>query len=177
MARQEHAQRLRKAAPIDLQWRYALDVYARPGVAPACLLLQDRLGVDVTVLLHLAYAASTRGNPADEDRLAAADATVRSWRDSVIAPLRAARRAILRDDPATSSLRDRVKDAELQAERHALALLGESLASADPVAAPSQTVSVRCVGAYYARQNGHDPALLDAPEIAAAIGLLERTLP
>ena len=39
-------------------WDYALRIYAQEGVAPACLLLQDCVGVDVTVLLHAMYHAA-----------------------------------------------------------------------------------------------------------------------
>ena len=68
-----------------------LATYARPGVAQACLLLQDRLGVDVLVLLHLAYVCSQHQRPLKDGQIAAADAVVRDWRDRVVRPLRAAR--------------------------------------------------------------------------------------
>ena len=39
-------------------WQFSLDFYARPGVADACLELQDRAGVDVNVLFFVLYLAA-----------------------------------------------------------------------------------------------------------------------
>ncbi len=43
----------------DPLWRFALDLYARAGVAPACLTLQDDAGADVTLVLYLLWCAMT----------------------------------------------------------------------------------------------------------------------
>ena len=42
-------------------WRFALAVYQKPGVSDACLLLQDRHGCNVTLLLFAAWAGAERG--------------------------------------------------------------------------------------------------------------------
>jgi uncharacterized protein (TIGR02444 family) len=39
--------------PDDPFWRFSLDLYGRPGVAPACLALQDEAGADVNLVLYL----------------------------------------------------------------------------------------------------------------------------
>ena len=36
-------------------WEFSLEFYAQPGVASACLALQDRCGVDVNVLLLMCW--------------------------------------------------------------------------------------------------------------------------
>jgi len=38
-------------SPADRFWAFSLALYGKPGVAPALLGLQDRLGVDVNLLL------------------------------------------------------------------------------------------------------------------------------
>ncbi|MCG8546534.1 MAG: TIGR02444 family protein, partial [Alphaproteobacteria bacterium] len=39
--------------PGNAFWNFSLRAYARPGVADACIRLQDRYGVDVNVLFYL----------------------------------------------------------------------------------------------------------------------------
>ena len=74
-------------------WDFSLSFYERPGVAGACLDLQDRLGVDVNLVLFALW--STLEGPG---RIALAQwrecmALTGPWREQVIAPLRAGRRA------------------------------------------------------------------------------------
>ena len=49
-------------------WRFSLRFYARDGVAPICLALQDHHGVDVNVLFFLLFLSL------QQRRLAPADA-------------------------------------------------------------------------------------------------------
>lgn len=116
----------------DALWDFALRLYARPGVAPACLALQDEAGADVTLVLYLVWCGET-GRPLDVDAIAAANARLGPWRAAVVAPLRAARRAMkggLLPGIDTEGCRERVKAVELQAERLALAAL--SAMAAEP---------------------------------------------
>ena len=109
----------------DPLWRFALGIYARPGVAPACLALQDEAGCDVTLVLWLLWCAEA-GRPLDAAAVAAADARLWPWRAAVVAPLRAVRRAMkggLLPGIYTDACREGVKAAELEAERLALAAL------------------------------------------------------
>ena len=53
-------------------WRFALAVYQKPGVSDACLLLQDRHGCNVTLLLFAAWAGAERGVALTADEFAAA---------------------------------------------------------------------------------------------------------
>ena len=49
-------------------WAFSLEFYARPGVAEACLALQDRHGLDVNILLlccWLGWSGRGRLSPAD----------------------------------------------------------------------------------------------------------------
>jgi uncharacterized protein (TIGR02444 family) len=103
--------------------QFALRVYADPDVSEACLRLQDEHGADVNLLLFACWLTA-RGTafPAE------AETRLRDWRASVIAPLRGIRRN-LKPVAATwesvAQLREKVKQAELEAEMIALAMLEE----------------------------------------------------
>jgi uncharacterized protein (TIGR02444 family) len=69
-------------------WNFSLAVYATPGVAAECLALQSALNIDVNSLLFCAWLGSAK-NTLAEKNLAAIDAHVRNWRDTVVRPLQA----------------------------------------------------------------------------------------
>lgn len=102
-------------------WRFSLDRYARPGVAEACLELQDRAGADVNLLMLALWLGSLgrRLNPAEGARLAGLAA---DWQEPIIAPLRAVRRRLkeragLPWGEALTTWRGRVAEAELAFEQ------------------------------------------------------------
>ena len=69
-------------------WSFANSFYGMDGVADACIALQDRLGVDVALLIFAVFAALRHGLVLDSDDCAAADCAGRAWRTEVIEPLR-----------------------------------------------------------------------------------------
>lgn len=154
------------------EWRHVVAMYGQPGIAQACLLLQDRLGVDVLVMLHLGYLCRQHRCPLQESQISAADAVVKDWREQVVKPLRAARRAIAKDNADTQALRTAVQQAELAAERHALALLAAVPAVAEPATTVGAASPTTLVAAFYARRSGCTPELQTA-EIQSAIQLLD----
>lgn len=95
-------------------WDFSLAVYARPGVPAACLDLQDRLGMDVNVLLFAAWAGLACGAGLSREALERIDSAVAPWRAEVVRPLRAVRRRVKGED---ADLYERLKAAELAAER------------------------------------------------------------
>ncbi len=101
-------------------WDWALQAYARPGVADDCLDLQDRHGQSVPYLLWAAWAA-LHGRPLTEAALAAGADLARTWEDIAVGPLRRVRRQLKAPigGIAAQALREQVKAAELAAE-HAL---------------------------------------------------------
>ena len=99
-------------------WSFSLDLYARPGVAPACLALQDRFGCDVNILLFALWAARCGKALARAD-FDALDAAVAPWRGGVVEPIRALRRALKADalgaaPVSTEQVRAKLLEAELQ---------------------------------------------------------------
>jgi len=101
-------------------WRFSQAFYALPGVAPACLILQDRHGLDVNLALYCCWLGLSGRGRIDAARLSAADAAIASWRHDVIEVLRTARRALKAAaavDAEANAVRERVKAMELKAER------------------------------------------------------------
>jgi uncharacterized protein (TIGR02444 family) len=113
-------------------WTWALEAYARPGAAPACLDLQDAHGQCVPYLLWAAWAAR-EGRSLDQPTLEAGAALSARWEAAAVGPLRAARRAMKPEVPGVSdasreALRAEVKALELRAEQ----LLIETLEALAP---------------------------------------------
>ena len=112
-------------------WSFSVALYGRPGVAPACLALQDRFDCDVNLLL-LALWAARCGRELGRQDFERLDAAVAPWRARVLEPIRAVRRQI-KADPigATPELaeacRQALLEAELAGERAAQELLARSL--------------------------------------------------
>jgi uncharacterized protein (TIGR02444 family) len=138
-------------------WDWALTAYAKPGVAPVCLALQDGHGQNVPLLLAAAWAAS-EGRALDLDR---AVALAGAWEADVVGPLRGARRGLKVSrgpipDSGREALRETVKAVELEAERLLLAAL-ESLAwPSDP--APVEAALAAAAARWSATKNSRPPA-------------------
>jgi uncharacterized protein (TIGR02444 family) len=99
-------------------WRFSLAIYARPGVAPACLVLQDEHGRDVNLALYCCWLGASGRGRLDRDSLTAADRAVAAWRRDVVENFRAARRAIKAAAlPDSDSVYAKAKAVELEAER------------------------------------------------------------
>ena len=112
------------------QWAFALRFYARPEVADALLLLQDRAGADVCMVLFALFIARTHCAVVDAADLADLDAAIADWRREVIWPLRSLRRRLRRGPSpapaaATQALLQRIKAAEIDAEQIELAVLAQ----------------------------------------------------
>lgn len=155
-------------------WRFSLDVYRRPGVADACLSLQDRAGADVNLLLFFLWLASLRRcvSPATAGAVAA---RAERWREDVVKPLRALRRRLkagsdLVDPGAAEALRARIKAVELESERlqqEALFALAAGLSS-DPAA--TVAAAARANVAAYQAASGRAFAAADIERLVAALG-------
>ena len=109
-------------------WEFATWAYAQAGVEKACLALQNRLNVDVNIVLFcmwLAYRGT--GSNSLAKYLASALKLSRDWQKNLVEPLRTCRnnlKDLLDNSPmagadraATISLHERVKQSELDMEQ------------------------------------------------------------
>jgi|RhiMethySRZTD1v2_1073278.scaffolds.fasta_scaffold1090121_2 uncharacterized protein (TIGR02444 family) len=120
---------------LDLEgphWQFALAIYSQPGVADACLMLQDRLGLDINILLFVTYATTELSMTVTAEDIQAMDAAVQAWRTETVMPLRALRRRLKQrfgplESEYAEQLRSKVKQTELLAEQIELAMLARWL--------------------------------------------------
>lgn len=108
---------MRPPDDLDLDnplWQFALGLWSAPAVAEACLALQG-LGWSVSRILSALWltqlSVEWHGDEAVE---------VAQWRSHCTEPLRGLRQQLAKGTPA-DSLREQIKQAELQAERIELA--------------------------------------------------------
>ncbi|MBK1726168.1 TIGR02444 family protein [Halorhodospira neutriphila] len=102
-------------------WRFAEDVYQRPGVEPACLKLQARYGLSLSLLFAAVWSGLEGRGRLGVSNAEAAIRRGQEWDREVIDPLRALRRHLKLHPPRdlaeeTHHLRKRLIDAELHAE-------------------------------------------------------------
>ena len=100
-------------------WTWSLEVCARPGVEEILLDMQDRLGLDVNMVLFACWTGAGGRGPLFFSEWEALIAGTAGWRSEVIIPLRGIRRFLKRDEEGDDvrSLRGKVKQLELEAER------------------------------------------------------------
>jgi uncharacterized protein (TIGR02444 family) len=156
-------------------WRFSLQFYRLPGVAEACIKLQEESGVDVNLLLFLLWHAA-RQRVLSRAEVEGLEHKIAAWRNLTVIPLRAVRRALktppgLVDAGTAEAFRTRIKAVELEAERlqqeAMYALVRASLLGA---AAPSVEDAARANVAAYA-------SLCRAALAAPAIDTLLAALP
>lgn len=103
-------------------WDFSLAVYRKPGVAEACLRLQDEAGADVNLLLYFCWLGTVRDAVLADAEIREAVEATDAWRVRVVRPLREIRRW-MKDGVAgmapesVESLRSEVKRIELESER------------------------------------------------------------
>ena len=85
--------------PSSAFWRFSLELYARPGVATACLALQDGHDVDVNLVL-LALWLGKSGHRLNSTAGATLARLARSWQRPIVRPLRQVRRRLKRRNAA-----------------------------------------------------------------------------
>jgi len=126
-------------------WRFSLGFYRQAGVGEACIRLQDEAGVDVNVMLYLLWHAALERR-LSRSEVEAIEQRIAPWRDQVVKPLRALRRAIKTPPPvieagAAEAYRTKIKAVELEAERlqqEAMYDLAETSRFGEPVSSPEE---------------------------------------
>lgn len=132
-------------------WDWALEAYARPGAADACLALQDEHRQNVPLMLWVVWAAE-HGRGPDDPALEDAAALARAWQDAVIGPVRELRRRLKASvpdvaEPDRGAIRAQVKTTELDAERRLMSAL-EPLALPSPRNGAMEALLARASQAY-----------------------------
>jgi len=137
-------------------WRFSLTFYGRPGVAEALLLLQDRAGCDVNLILFGLWLGAVCGIQAE----AGPDRAVPLR--GIAEELRRLRRRLKADpDPAIQDLRRRVAVLELAAERAVQYRLTSLAGGAADIAADT-SARLAAAEANLAEYLGEDVAASDA---------------
>ena len=135
-------------------WQFSIKFYAVPGVAQACIELQDQAKVDVNILFFLLWNA-TQGRTYKKADVAEVERLIGAWRDMAVVPIRNVRRALkvppaVMTPEAAEGFRTRIKAVELEAERlqqEALYDLARSGRFGQPVGSPVEAARIS-VSAY-----------------------------
>jgi uncharacterized protein (TIGR02444 family) len=115
------------AAPVVMDsplWQFSLAVYRGAGVQDECLDVQERLGIDVNLLMFCAYVGAAEGAVLSDQHMGDALEVVGAWHADVVRTLRQVRRMLKPwgaagqggFSPVAEALRVKVKGAELEAE-------------------------------------------------------------
>ncbi len=92
--------------PAHPAWDFVTHLYAAPSIAPACLGLQERHGIDVTFMLFCLWQGTANKTPLGAHTPALA-AIAREWHEAVVLPVRSARRKLKTE--AETSQRQEIK--------------------------------------------------------------------
>lgn len=163
--------------PANPFWDFSLRLYGRIGVAPACLALQERHGVDVNVVLYCIWLGVERGLTIDEADATRITQSVAAWNDDVVVRLRGLRTALRVDARGaerrlSDALRNDIKRAELDAERIEQHILFTQSWSDAPGASRSTPIARENVYAYL-KSLGIQPNSDDDEEVGTILVGLE----
>jgi uncharacterized protein (TIGR02444 family) len=148
-------------------WRFSVKFYAVPGVAPACIELQDQAKVDVNVLFFLLWNATER-RALSAAEVGEVERAIGAWREMAVVPIREVRRALKSPPPvmaadAAEGFRTRIKAVELEAERlqqEALYAMAEGGKLGQAATSPAEAARIS-VSAYQGVIGPFPPAPLD----------------
>ncbi|WP_419903845.1 TIGR02444 family protein [Kiloniella sp.] len=157
--------------PTNPFWNFSLDVYGQQGVAPACLVLQDKYDLDVNLLLFCCWAGIC-GKPLDKRELSSLILGIEQWRDHVIQPLRDVRIWMKSETVTgfrhTDDLRQNVKDAELWAEALQQNFMHLQL-PLRPASEPSSEIAAQNMTLYLALCEVEAIGTVDCADLAAIV--------
>ena len=154
-------------------WTFSLRLYGSEPVRAACLSLQERFGLDVSLLFVILYYAVRRGFLPPDGVLSEAVRLTGPVRDAVIRPLRRIRDDIKQTPPGdlaekNQTVRKAVLQAELLAEQLEQAMLARFLdeRSAGASSRPPQDVTALIVAVVSCFAIGRAGPAADDPDIA-----------
>ena len=132
--------------PEELLWNFSVTYYARHGVSRSLLDLQDQYDLDVNLILLAIWAGTEPALHLKKENFAALDTVASNWRDSIIKPLRAVRRALktptIARNLGESELRAAVAAAELDAEHLAQIALAKKMSELDPLVTTNEPAAI-----------------------------------
>ncbi|MGH7005901.1 MAG: TIGR02444 family protein [Alphaproteobacteria bacterium] len=125
------------AFPSSDFWDFSVTLYGKPGVAAACLALQDRHGVDVNILMFCFWLAASGRGPVGRRSLDEAFAAAEAWHAEIVRNLRALRKRLKQpvgpaDAALAQALRARIQKIEIDAEHIEQLTLAASAAAEAP---------------------------------------------
>jgi uncharacterized protein (TIGR02444 family) len=128
-------------------WDFVLNYYGRKGVSEALIGLQDDHGIDVNMLLFLAWMAA-QGRCLAPDDVKFVSTTSHAWQRSVVVPIRAVRRLLKENVPlvpadAAAAFRKKVQTIELEGEQLQLNAMAALVERFKPTAAGSPEEAAR----------------------------------
>jgi uncharacterized protein (TIGR02444 family) len=160
-------------------WTFSLTVYREPAVQQECLLLQDRYGIDVNVLLFCAYVGAVHGAALPAQDLRDVSGAVAEWHDKIVRGLREVRRVLkpITSEPTpiaapAGAMRETVKAMELEAERieqMTLELFCAAHIAGWPQAEPAAAIADNIAALFSFAVGEAGPPELPAHLIAAAL--------
>jgi len=144
-------------------WDWSCDVYDGPGMQETLLDLQDRMGLDVNLLLFACWTASKGYGYLSEAQWTRLIEETAGWRVNVIGPLRAVRRYLKesKDSGGANALRDKLKMLELEAEHAAQLAIADLVRNRSGIAVPmaAQIADARAnLLSYYLAAAGGEPS-------------------
>lgn len=107
--------------PIESLWDFSLALYAQPGVAEACLRLQDEQGINVNLIFWCVWLEQQLGVHLEDAHLQEAHHHIDGWDRTYVVPLRQLRRRMKAEfgtrNDTIEAVRNQIKQAELAAEK------------------------------------------------------------
>ena len=158
-------------------WSFTLDLYGKSGVAPALIGLQDRLGLDVNMLLYCCWCGAD-GKVLSREDLKAVEAVAEPWQSEVVRPLRSLRRRLKGGFGAmpadrVEAYRKRVNELEIEGEHIAQNAMGRQPRGERQAGGSTAAAVAANLNAYLKLR--HAPA--DAPERADLTTVLRACCP
>ncbi len=108
--------------PTNPFWDFSTKVYGKPKVAKACLVLQEKHGIDVNILLFCCWHAHEGFHSLSSGDMKHITDEVTDWHHQIVRGLRAVRQKLKNGYPPAppeqvEHLRKRIIDVEIECER------------------------------------------------------------
>ena len=162
------------AFPSHPSWEFVTRLYRAPGVAPACLDLQERHGVDVTAMLFCLWRGAVDARPLGP-HMAPLTRAAREWHEAGVLPIRAARRWLKDEarrlgEATGASLYKTVLAAEIDCEHGELLMLAQLADElCGPIAESGSPAAIADNLSAFLRAGGVTPGKRDRDAVTAIL--------